>query len=438
MYMEKLCIIADDLTGATDTGVQFSKFGIPTAVIFDYLTLKDLTISFNVVAVNAETRNIDREAAYLRVKKIVGTLHDMNFNVFYKKIDSTLRGQPDVEVEAMLDELGFDLAFVVPSYPANGRKMENGYLYIERDHESGQQNVPIGFVPDVFKTIRRPVALIRIADVRKGVLGLKEKINDLRASNNQVLIIDAVTNADLMNIAAAIQDHASRAVITGSAGLASCLPTTWGLLQQCRQLTRQKPILFLAGTRNAVTAQQIKTFSAFTSVKVVEVDSKEIIEGKNEEEVNRVTNDVRKALKEGRIPVVAIDSLLRSDKEVYSQEVSSEDASKIAKSFGVVARNIASENLIYALVVTGGDVAMNVFNAMEAKGIILENEIVPGIPVGHLIGGKFEGLHVVTKAGGFGEKDSFIQIARYFKDTAKIKEEVVSRESAEVRYCEEK
>ena len=33
--MPKLAVIADDLTGANDTGVQFSKFGLKTMVYFD-------------------------------------------------------------------------------------------------------------------------------------------------------------------------------------------------------------------------------------------------------------------------------------------------------------------------------------------------------------------------------------------------------------------
>ena len=85
----------------------------------------------------------------------------MNFNLFYKKIDSTLRGQPDVEIEAMLDELGFDLAFIVPSFPANGRKVETA-IYTSRRIRKSQNNFhAIGFVPDIFKNqINRQVSLI--------------------------------------------------------------------------------------------------------------------------------------------------------------------------------------------------------------------------------------------------------------------------------------
>lgn len=413
--MERLCIIADDLTGATDTGVQFSKFGISTAVVFNYLTIKDLTFDFDIVSINAGTRNVDKKAAYSRIRDIIRTLREMNFNLFYKKIDSTLRGQPDVEIEAMLDELGFDLAFIVPSFPANGRKVENGYLYIEKNPEKSQNNFhAIGFVPDIFKNqINRQVSLIELEDVRKGVSNIKQKIDELRKLKNQLFIIDAVTNDDLMNIAFAVKDYAPRAVIAGSAGLASCIPLTWKIVKEYQQFPVGKPILFLAGTRNMVTAEQIKTLTAFRSVKVVEMNSEEIIKGKNHEELNRVTNETKKALHEGKIVVVAIDSLIKSQKEIYNQEISSENAKKVAKSFGIVAKRIVSDNLICALVVTGGDVAINVFNAMEAKGIILENEILPGIPVGRLIGGEFDGLHVVTKAGGFGDKDSFINIVKY-------------------------
>jgi len=396
--MEKFCIIADDLTGATDTGVQFSKFGMSTAVAFNYLTIKDLTPDFDIISINAGTRNIDRECAYLRVKDIVRTLREMNFNMFYKKIDSTLRGQPDVEIKAMLDELGFDLAFIVPSFPANGRKVENGYLYIEKNSEKSRNTFhPIGFVPDIFKKkIDRPISLIELEDVKKGVSNIKQKIDELREVKNQIFVIDAVTSDDLMNIALAVKDYAPRAVIAGSAGLASCIPLTWEMVKEYR-----------------LTAEQIKTLTAFSSVKVVKMNSEEIINGKSDEELSRVTDESKKALHEAKIPVVAIDSLLESRKEIYDQEISSENAKKVAKSFGIVAKRIASDKLIKALIVTGGDVAINVFDAMGAKGIILENEISPGIPIGRLIGGEFDSLNVVTKAGGFGDKDSFINIVNY-------------------------
>lgn len=413
--MKKFCIIADDLTGATDTGVQFSKFGMTTAVAFNYLTIKDLTPDFDIVSINAGTRNIDRECAYSRVKEIVRTLREMNFNLFYKKIDSTMRGQPDVEIKAMLDELGFDLAFIVPSFPANGRKVENGYLYIEKNSEKSRNNFnPISFVPDIFKRkIDRPISLIELGDVKKGVFNIKRKIDELREAKNQIFVIDAVTNDDLMNIALAVKDYAPHSVIAGSAGLASCIPLTWEMVKDYRQFSSEKAILFLAGTRNMVTAGQIKTLTAFSSVKVIKMNSEEIINGKSDEELSRVADESKKALHEAKIPVVAIDSLLESRKEIYDQEISSENAKKVAKSFGIVAKKIVSDKLIKAMVVTGGDVAINVFDAIGAKGIILENEILPGIPVGRLIGGEFDGLNVVTKAGGFGDKDSFINIVNY-------------------------
>ncbi|RKL63833.1 four-carbon acid sugar kinase family protein [Thermoanaerobacteraceae bacterium SP2] len=415
--MEKLCIIADDLTGATDTGVQFSKFGISTAVVFNYLTIKDLTFDFDIVSINAGTRNINREVAYSRVKDIVRTLRDMNFKLYYKKIDSTLRGQPDVEIEAMMDEMGYEMAFIVPSFPANGRKVEKGYLYIDKNLKEEQSNFQsIGFVPDIFKNkTTKMVSLIEIDEVRKGSCNIKQKIEEMRNLKKQIFVIDAVTNDDLMNIAFAVKDYAYKSVIAGSAGLAACIPLTWEMVKENHQYPRGKPILFLAGTRNMVTAEQIKTLTAFSSVKVVEMNSEKIIKGKNEEEINRVIDETRKALNEGKITVIAIDSLLKSQVETYSQEIPSEKAQKIAKSFGIIAKAIVTDNMIYTMIVTGGDIAINVFDALGAKGIILENEVLPGIPAGRLIGGGFEGLHVVTKAGGFGDKNSFIDIVNYLK-----------------------
>src|SRR5665647_1582169 len=127
--MKNLCIIADDLTGSTDTGVQFSKCGLRTLVILDHKYLEYIESDYQIVSINSGTRDMNGKNAFDRVKEIVKTTRTQGLNLFYKKIDSTLRGHPGIEIEAMLDELGFNMAFIVPSFPSNGRTVKNGYLY---------------------------------------------------------------------------------------------------------------------------------------------------------------------------------------------------------------------------------------------------------------------------------------------------------------------
>lgn len=102
-------IIADDLTGANDTALQFTLNGADTNIILD----TDLeNVSGHVPqawAVSTESRNVDPETAFERVKSATELfLEKIKPDYFYKKIDSTLRGNIAVEVMSMLKVLGWD------------------------------------------------------------------------------------------------------------------------------------------------------------------------------------------------------------------------------------------------------------------------------------------------------------------------------------------
>ncbi len=70
--MLKLLVIADDLTGASDTGVQFAKKGIPVLVVTG-ITCESTTLSTDhqVVVVNTESRHLEAAEAGQRVKRVV-------------------------------------------------------------------------------------------------------------------------------------------------------------------------------------------------------------------------------------------------------------------------------------------------------------------------------------------------------------------------------
>ena len=56
-----------------------------------------------------------------------------------------------------------------------------------------------------------------------------------------------------------------------------------------------------------------------------------------------------------------------------------------------------------AILLTGGETAIAVFRALGARGLRLTGEIEPGLALGAIAGGPFDGLVAMTKAGGFGD-----------------------------------
>ena len=66
-----------------------------------------------------------------------------------------------------------------------------------------------------------------------------------------------------------------------------------------------------------------------------------------------------------------------------------------------------------ATILVGGDTALKVYEQCGAKGIRILGDVEPGIPWGRWIGGRLDGLPLVTKAGGFGNPETLCDIARF-------------------------
>ena len=121
-------IIADDLTGANDTALQFFIKGSNTEILLGYNDELQNHINVGTWAVSSETRNIDKNEAAKIVYDTASVLKDkLNVEHFYKKIDSTLRGNITYEIFAVLEATGKDAAVVAPAYVQEGRITIGGY-----------------------------------------------------------------------------------------------------------------------------------------------------------------------------------------------------------------------------------------------------------------------------------------------------------------------
>lgn len=85
----------------------------------------------------------------------------------------------------------------------------------------------------------------------------------------------------------------------------------------------------------------------------------------------------------------------------------------ILEALGQISSRIVTENAVRALILSGGDTASFICKKLGCKGIKLEDEIVPGIPVGRFVGGRFDGIYAVTKSGGFGSPDALDKVLQY-------------------------
>lgn len=402
--METIAIIADDLTGASDTAIQFRKYGLKTMVIVDYQDLEGASRGIPVWSINADTRPLTAAEAYERIYAITQKLKDMKFNRLYKKIDSTLRGHPGAELEAVMDALKAELALVVPAFPANGRAVVNGCLVVHpsKNAGGGEELFPTGalegdlvHVPTLLqKEMRRRVGGVALDKVRAGEAELIHAIKALREQGQEVLVIDAVTEEDMEEIAAACSALPMKVTLAGAAGLASHLPAAWRLNLGDNEKVAKKEgaLLVVAGSRNPVSAAQVEELLKATGAPLVEVDTENIKGGLGKQEVERAVKEATRWLGEPQpcsLLVVAVDSLIRRETpETGLAEEGVKYGKTIAEALGEMVRRLVGLGSVRGLVVTGGDVAVHICRALGVKGIELIAELLPGIPLGKCLGGR--------------------------------------------------
>src|SRR5687768_4213761 len=127
-----LLIIADDLTGSNDAGAQFAKRGIPAIVVVrpEFDGGDELPAGYPVVVVNTESRHVAAEEAARRVRHVAELGLRAGAKYFFKKTDSTLRGDIGAELKALLEVTGEKQIPFVPAFPETGRTTREGIHYV--------------------------------------------------------------------------------------------------------------------------------------------------------------------------------------------------------------------------------------------------------------------------------------------------------------------
>jgi len=107
-----LTIVADDLTGACDTGALFAGSGAVPVTVWPAPAP-----SARVRAIDTESRSLEAGEAARRVRTTTGRLK----GTMFKKIDSTLRGRVGPEIDALMRAGSQSSALVCPALPAERR-----------------------------------------------------------------------------------------------------------------------------------------------------------------------------------------------------------------------------------------------------------------------------------------------------------------------------
>ena len=432
--MEKIFIIADDLTGAADTGVQFCPFFDHTILVSYRHLLRseggDLLPFSGAVAAYTNSRALETHTAHQRTVSVARSLSQMRSLWVYKKVDSCLRGNPGAETEALMDELGYSVSFIAPAFPTMGRTTVHGIHRVHGVplHATELSEDPTAPVSEsvlsrlIAAQCRYPVGHIDLCFVEGDEEVLREEIRRRARLGARHLVFDAVTDTHLDRIARLALTMDDRVLPVGSAGLAAglgrCLTdrpkTRPGAPARCGKGS----ILMVCGSASAVTRLQMDTLTGTCPYTELRLDPDDLT-GRDQDAWRLAKIDTARRILSGGHLVIAVGSS-KDDGGQTDTPGGRRAAESIVKALGHLVAEILTAVTPGLLFLTGGDTADAVLTAAGVERIDIRGEIIPGVVEGVLSGGALEGVAVVTKAGAFGQKDTLVRLHEiWMKDKRK-------------------
>jgi len=382
-------IIADDLTGAADTGVQLARAGYRTAVVFRDSPMPPAE-DLDAVALDTDSRAMP---AGFAAKRVLEAGHAVRHaRIVYKKLDSTLRGPIAAELTAALEATGRHRVVVAPAFPSAGRTTVDGVQLVRGVpvHETEAKNDPRtpvreGHVPTLLAESFPSVRSLGVEDLADPAT-VRRALDEARC-----VVADAARDEDLEALVRAVPDP-HQVLWAGSAGLALALgsvyPGPHSEMTPAAHAPARK-VLVVVGSLSGVARGQLRLAEEYGCVAVPVATGRA---GANEEAF-RV---LRAALAGGACAVV------------HSERNPSGEAGSVVEALAELVGRLSEGSLFDALVLTGGETAVGVARRLGAVGIRLDGEVEPGIPTGTLIGPS--PYRVVTKAGAFGEPGTLVEI----------------------------
>jgi uncharacterized protein YgbK (DUF1537 family) len=417
--MSKLLLgcIADDFTGATDLANNLVRTGM-RAVQTIGVPSGPLDAEAEAVVVALKSRTIAAAQAISQSLEALEWLQRQGTRQVYFKycstFDSTPAGNIGPVAEALMDRMGADFAIATPAFPDNARTVFKGHLFVGDVllSDSGMRDHPLTPMRDanlvrvLQAQCKRKVGLVDYRVVAEGAAAIRERIAQLRRDGVGLAIVDAVSNADLMRIGAAVADHP---LVTAGSGVAIGLPQNFGLSPSPSAAELPEPAGYRAivsGSCSQATNAQVADFIA-KGGRAFALDPMRVARGDNV--ADEALEWAQPLLAQGPVLVYSTADA-NAVKATQSQLGVEEAGAMIERTLASIARGLVDQG-VGQLVVAGGETSGACVQALGVTQLRIGPQIDPGVPWCHARVGT-HGLHLALKSGNFGTVDFFTKAFR--------------------------
>lgn len=404
----KLLIIADDFTGALDTGVQFAARGASVCVAVDPAFPMEQARA-QVLVLDAETRHLPGREAYGVVYGVVQRALSAGFTHIYKKTDSALRGNVGAELTAVLDAAGATQLAFLPALPNMDRVTRGGIHYID--------GVPVAqsvFGKDPFE----PVTQSAVADILHEGCETPVVLHPLGSAPHMtqpgIHVYDAETQADLQSVGTRLGAEGIR-LSAGCAGFGAVVADLLLPPGDKPPMPELEPGLFVAcGSVNAVTLRQMEAAeqAGFHHIHLTPVQKLDDSWPESDECKAQVARWLELA-KSGRCILDVNDPAGCNDTAVYSQAHGLDvefRRQRISRNLAMLVKAMLDGGLSGTILCTGGDTLLALMKQVGVSQLVPVGELAPGAVLTRFT---YRGrdYNIISKSGGFGAPELFVQIA---------------------------
>mgnify|MGYP000117589771 CR=1 FL=1 len=403
--------IGDDFTGSSDLGLTLSAGGMRTV---QYVGVPAGPAAPDVEAgiVALKTRSAPVAEAVAQSRAALAWLRAQGARQILFKycstFDSTREGNIGPVIDALLADLGGQGGVIVcPAFPATGRRLYMGHLFVGDRllSESGMQTHPLTPMtdPDLRRWLgyqtRHGVGHLPLAELRagRGAAALAAEV----AAGRPLVVCDAIEDADLHALAPVA---AAATLVTGGSGIALGLPALHGFAATGGPDWRGeggRPALCLSGSCSAATRAQVAAHRAAGGAQRA-LDIPAAVEGRLD-----AAALIDWALGAGALPVIYSSddpAQVRHWQECYGTE---RVAGAIEAAFGALARQAVAAG-VGRLISAGGETSGAVVGALGLEALEIGPAIDPGVPALRASGRE---LVLALKSGNFGATEFFHKAA---------------------------
>ncbi|MEZ5740709.1 MAG: four-carbon acid sugar kinase family protein [Burkholderiaceae bacterium] len=408
--------IADDFTGATDLANNLVRAGMRTVQTIG-IPPASLPVDADAVVVALKSRTTPPAEAIRDSLQALDWLRAAGCRQYYFKycstFDSTDAGNIGPVTEALMAALDTPFTIACPAFPAAGRTIFRGYLFVGDMllSESGMRDHPLTPMTDanlvrvLQRQVKGKVGLIPYTVLAQGVDACRGHIRELMAAGFTMAVSDALHDADLVTLGAACADLA---LVTAGSGVAIGLPQNFrasGLLtaqQQAASLPQiDGPAIVLSGSCSQATLAQVAQYQA-QGGPAMRIDPMAL--AADEPVVEQAVTFALAQQALGHAPLLYASATPDAVREAQQALGRHEAGQLVEQALAACARQLRAAGT-RRFVVAGGETSGAVVQALDVQALRIGPQIDPGVPWTTTIGEPE--LAITLKSGNFGAPDFF-------------------------------